>query len=370
MRRGVGHTHFASRRIILNAHGRRFDPRKTPESEDSCESAQTDPKRGRSAPANGIPASRSKPPRRPSDWDTWCYRFRGSKNGMKTRTRLRRVRRYRTPPAPVRFLNRTGHKIPPSIQANRALEWRVLQGLRKIYPITHVGYEVVKARGNSSFSPVMVGQPWQMHRLAALLPLESRRGWDQAQWRFTLGLQTPPKRVNHLPPATPSMAWPWLRAIFCTMFSLPKPRGTMAVAGKVPARLPKLPLRRFNGFGGFAGRSMAKIRFRAAIENGSEERPLRGGSARGMMSRPSRPDESCGAMFPGIPTRTRLAPSLSRMPVGIASGHLPYPRFAGWPDPLGCWWTVCPMLGADPARHSSRRLTQRGPGGRILPGFC
>jgi hypothetical protein len=99
----------------------------------------------------------------------------------------------------VRFLNRTGHKIPPSIQANRALEWRVLQGLRKIYPITHVGYEVVKARGNSSFSPVMVGQPWQMHRLAALLPLESRRGWDQAQWRFTLGLQTPPKKSEPSP---------------------------------------------------------------------------------------------------------------------------------------------------------------------------
>jgi hypothetical protein len=48
----MGHTHFASMRIILNAHCRRFDPRKTSEFDDFCESAQTDPKRGRSATAS------------------------------------------------------------------------------------------------------------------------------------------------------------------------------------------------------------------------------------------------------------------------------------------------------------------------------
>lgn len=59
------------------------------------------------------------------------------KQAMKTRRDLRRFRRYRkTPQRPMRFLHRTGHKIPPSIKANRELEWRVLQELRKIYPIT------------------------------------------------------------------------------------------------------------------------------------------------------------------------------------------------------------------------------------------
>jgi hypothetical protein len=119
---------------------------------------------------------------------------------MKTRKTLRRARRYRnTPQRPIRFLHRTGHKIPPSIQANGELEWRILQELRKIYPITHVVYEVVKARGNKSFSPIMVGQQWQMDRLAGLLPLEPRRGWETAQLRGALGLEKTAHKAEQSP---------------------------------------------------------------------------------------------------------------------------------------------------------------------------
>jgi hypothetical protein len=122
------------------------------------------------------------------------------KKAMKTRRVLRRGRRYRkTPQRPIRFLHRTGHKIPPSIKANRELEWRVLQELRKIYPITHGVYEIVKARGTQSFSPVMVGQQWQMDRLASLLPLEPRRGWETAQLRFALGLEKTTKKSEQSP---------------------------------------------------------------------------------------------------------------------------------------------------------------------------
>ena len=57
----------------------------------------------------------------------------------------RRFRRYRkTRRRPIRFRHRTGHKTPPSIKANRELEWRVLNELAQIYPITHVVYEVVR----------------------------------------------------------------------------------------------------------------------------------------------------------------------------------------------------------------------------------
>ena len=95
---------------------------------------------------------------------------------MTTRTHLRRVRRYRkTPQRPIRFLHRAGHKIPLSIRANRDLERRVLQELAKIYPITHVIYEVVQARGTKSFSPVMVEQQWQMDRLAWSWSLQPRK---------------------------------------------------------------------------------------------------------------------------------------------------------------------------------------------------
>ncbi|NMP24421.1 RRXRR domain-containing protein [Sulfobacillus harzensis] len=119
---------------------------------------------------------------------------------MADRRQSRRFRRYRkTPHRPIHFLHRTGHKIPPSIKANRELEWRVLQELAKIYPITHVVYEVVKARGTQSFSPVMVGQQWQMNRLAERWPLEPRQGWETAQLRLALDLKKTRKKAERSP---------------------------------------------------------------------------------------------------------------------------------------------------------------------------
>lgn len=122
------------------------------------------------------------------------------KQAMMRRRQSRRFRRYRkTPQRPMRFLHRTGHKIPPSVRANRDLEWRVVQELAKIYPITHVVYEVVKAPGNQSFSPVMVGQQWQMNRLAEHWPLEPRQGWETAQIRFALDLKKTHKKAERSP---------------------------------------------------------------------------------------------------------------------------------------------------------------------------
>ncbi len=122
------------------------------------------------------------------------------KKAMKTRKNSRRFRRYRkTPQRPIRFLHRTGHKIAPSIRANRALEWRVLEELRKIYPVTHVVYEVVKALGNQSFSPVMVGQQWQMDRITKVLPLEPLRGWETARLRSALQLEKTSYKAEQSP---------------------------------------------------------------------------------------------------------------------------------------------------------------------------
>lgn len=122
------------------------------------------------------------------------------KKAMASRWRSRRFRRYRkTSQRPIRFCHRTGHKIPPSIKANRELEWRVLHELGKIYPITHVVYEVVKAYGTKSFSPVMVGQHWQIGRLSARFSLTPRFGWETAQLRFALGLSKTRKKAERSP---------------------------------------------------------------------------------------------------------------------------------------------------------------------------
>lgn len=89
----------------------------------------------------------------------------------------------------TRFDNRRQCKLPPSIRANRELELRVIDELSLIYPISGIAYEIVKARGDKGFSPVMVGQKWQLKNLADYAEVQQVEGWETAQIRQQLGLQ-------------------------------------------------------------------------------------------------------------------------------------------------------------------------------------
>jgi hypothetical protein len=101
-----------------------------------------------------------------------------------------------------RFDNRRQRKVPPSIRANRELELRVLDELSQIYPITTVVYEIVKARGDKAFSPVMVGQKWQLEKLADYAEVQHIEGWRTAQIRQQLGLQKQKPSKGDAIPAT------------------------------------------------------------------------------------------------------------------------------------------------------------------------
>jgi hypothetical protein len=90
-----------------------------------------------------------------------------------------------------RFDNRRASKLPPSIRANRELELRVKGELIKIFPIEAVVYEIVKARGDKGFSPVMVGQNWMLEALTKGCEdsiLTSQEGWLTASLRQQLRL--------------------------------------------------------------------------------------------------------------------------------------------------------------------------------------
>ena len=87
-----------------------------------------------------------------------------------------------------RFNNRRGSKLPPSIRANRQLELRVTVELSRIFPVAQIIYEIVKAKGNKSFSPVMVGQNWMLQQLNLVAPVQSRFGYETANLRNQLGL--------------------------------------------------------------------------------------------------------------------------------------------------------------------------------------
>ena len=87
-----------------------------------------------------------------------------------------------------RFDNRRQNKLPPSIKGNRELELRVVKELLKLFPVTNIVYEVIKARGDKGFSPAMVGQKIMLQWLNQLLPTSTKEGWQTSILRQQLGL--------------------------------------------------------------------------------------------------------------------------------------------------------------------------------------
>lgn len=87
-----------------------------------------------------------------------------------------------------RFDNRRGNKLPPSIRANRQLELRTVAELCKLFPVAAIVYEYIEARGDRSFSPVMVGQRVMLGELGQFAPVSTLYGWQTAQIRTQLRL--------------------------------------------------------------------------------------------------------------------------------------------------------------------------------------
>lgn len=125
--------------------------------------------------------------------------FQKIKDRLEQRRMMRRGRRSRRINRKVsfnqrahrqaRFDNRRQCKIPPSIKANRDLEYRILDLLSHIFPLLEVVIETVKAQGNKAFSPVMVAQKWQLNRLKKDYMVRVKEGWETAKLRTQLGLK-------------------------------------------------------------------------------------------------------------------------------------------------------------------------------------
>ncbi len=118
----------------------------------------------------------------------------------------------------VRFNNRKQSKIPPSIKASRQLELRVVRELSKIFPLTAIGYERVKAdvdrtsgrknaKSGKGFSPVMAGQLWAIAQMETIAPVFVREGWQKdgngtSQIRKQLGLVKDKENKREAKPET------------------------------------------------------------------------------------------------------------------------------------------------------------------------
>lgn len=94
-----------------------------------------------------------------------------------------------------RYNNRKQGGMPPSIRSNKLLELRVLKLITDIFPVTDVVYEVVKARGDKGFSPVMVGQKMMLEYLDVIKNkgyfkrVKTMQGFDTHLTRKHLNLQ-------------------------------------------------------------------------------------------------------------------------------------------------------------------------------------
>ncbi|MDF5719953.1 MAG: RRXRR domain-containing protein [Rhizonema sp. PD37] len=152
--------------------------------------------------------------------------FKTVRERMEQRRMMRRGRRSRRVNRNVafskrahrqkRFSNRRGSKLAPSIRANRELELRVLRELSCIYPISAVVYEVIKAKGDKGFSPVMVGLKWQLQNLRNDFDnVFEVEGWKTAQVRTHLGLLKQKHSKGDAIPATHAVDG---IALACTQF--------------------------------------------------------------------------------------------------------------------------------------------------------
>ena len=87
-----------------------------------------------------------------------------------------------------RFDNRRQKKLPPSIRANRECEVRIVKELMRLFPVSTIVYEYIKAKGDKAFSPVMVGQRVMLGCLRQLATVVTQFGWQTANLRNHLGL--------------------------------------------------------------------------------------------------------------------------------------------------------------------------------------
>jgi hypothetical protein len=116
-------------------------------------------------------------------------------DSIESRKILRRARRNRKTPCRANRKNRARGGIPPSTKARWQLKLRVVNQLRKMFPITGYAVEDIKAtthgkgkRWNRSFSPLEVGKRWMYGELSKLGTLTLKAGHETAELRVNFGV--------------------------------------------------------------------------------------------------------------------------------------------------------------------------------------
>ena len=124
---------------------------------------------------------------------------------VEKRRELRRGRRSRKCPNRKNRTNRLSNKarIPAGTRARWDWKLRILEWLSKLYPVTHICVEDIKARTlkrakqwNQSFSPLEVGKQWFYTEVEKRWELLTLQGWETKQIRDRLGLKKSTKKLS------------------------------------------------------------------------------------------------------------------------------------------------------------------------------
>ncbi len=130
-----------------------------------------------------------------------------SKVGKKVEKRriLRRGRRSRKCPNRKQKKHNLSNRdrIPAGTRARWDWKLRILQWVSKLYPVTHVCVEDIKARTierakkwNTSFSPLEVGKQWFYTEIRKRWQLLTLQGWETQEIRERLGLKKSSKKLS------------------------------------------------------------------------------------------------------------------------------------------------------------------------------
>ena len=129
----------------------------------------------------------------------------GVSKKVEKRRELRRSRRSRKCPNRKNRTNRLANKVrmPAGTRARWDWKLRILDWLAKLFPVTHVCVEDIKARTiehakkwNTSFSPLEVGKQWFYSEIEKRWELLLLQGYETKEIRDKLGLKKSSKKLS------------------------------------------------------------------------------------------------------------------------------------------------------------------------------
>lgn len=124
------------------------------------------------------------------------------KSAVETRRMMRRGRRFRKTPCRKNRINRKRGGFPPSTKARWGWKLRICNWLKRLYPITDLIVEGIKAvtkgkrQWDQSFSPLEIGKNWFYEEIQKLGSLVTRQGWETKEFRDLAGLKKTTKKLD------------------------------------------------------------------------------------------------------------------------------------------------------------------------------